>query len=384
MAAATIINLTASVDIVSIEVRANATGENTIAYITAASTSLSAPTFYATTAAASADSDLDAGDLAGILAMFAAGGANLGGVYVSNYDTSTEDARDALDALVAAGYVPGWHYMHIVVAERVDAEIDFAADWVAALAVAFADLALVYGQLSTSSIISGTVPATTGASAGASKVQVCYDDRGASYTVERYAATLAGNSRPISDSDATAGPRPAIGYVACPTSVGQMTADLTQAQLVAATGRGASQARCIAHAKVTPTSAVDDRIWAKGYTLGATLADVEYSVARIKLDILSRIASILRTRAHDNNPIRSTQADLKIVTGSIGDRLKLARQLGYLERRPTADAALGTPALPDAYLVTGSVSGETITVAITLGFAADVRTFTITGIGYVG
>ena len=387
MAAGSMINLIASVNILAVEVQAETTGENSVAYIVTLSPADVNGRSYRTAAAVAADADLHATDKAALTAMIAAGGAGFGTVYVARYDTSTEDATDALAALTAAGYVPGWHFLHVVVAERVDAEIAFASDWVGALPAAYADLALVYGQLATSSIKSGTVPAGVVASDGATKTTICYDDRDSSYTVERFVGGIAGASKPISATDPTTTGRPSIAIRACPTSVGQMTADLTDPQLALVTGRGSGQASCVAHVKRTPTSAAaTDRQWGLGYTVGGTLLDVEYTVARIKLDALARIASLVRVRSlPGNDPIRATAQDAKIVAGAVGERLNIFRDLRYLDRRPTADLTLGIPALPDAYTVVGSVSSSTgIAVAVALGIGADTRSFAISGIAYVG
>lgn len=380
MAAGSVIHLIGSVGIETVQTRAPAVGASTICYLLTASDAAVVGTLYTSAAQVDADTDLDSGEATAIKTMLAVGGVSLGGVLVGVYDPTAgppaETPSDALDGLQAAGYLPGWHYLMIVLSERSDASIADAADWVGALDDDYADMALVVGQSSTASITSGTVPATPAASDGAAKTAVLYDDRDAALTAERYAARVL-----RVDPDGT---RPSFAVVACPPSVGQMNADLTQPQLTAVTGIGVSQARCIAHAVRTPVSDPDtERQWVLGYTVGGTRVEIEYSVARIKLAILVRLAQILQVRASDDNPLRDTPQDLAIVMADVGDQLRRFRARGYLKRRPEGDEALGIPALPEGYEVTGSTGSASLSVTMLLGLASGVREVTITGTGYI-
>lgn len=358
-------------DLSVIEGRSPATGENTVLMLLDTSDDATDGTLYVTAAQVDGDSaNLTADEIASIKAVLAQS-PRVGGVYVWTYDSgagSPEAPSDALADARDAGIIALWSYIYVVVHDRADAAIADAADWIAANATG---RAIVFGQLATSSILSGTVPATTAASAGASSTAIYYDDVDASPEVEKIVGRLAGTD---TDND-----RPPGGIITMGT-LGAYSTELTKAQVLAASGRESGQARCLVSGLLYP-GASTRTVW-RGYTVGGTLLEVEVGAVITEARILAAIATLVESRSSAGGvPLRTTDGDAAAIRATVEGVLSALRSAGYIEAGIEADPTTGRPALPDGYSVTVTFDGSTAEIRGWIAYPQDVRqiTFDLTG-----
>jgi len=359
-------------DLSVIEGRSPATGENTVLMLLDTSDDATDGTLYVTAAQVDGDSaNLTADEIASIKAVLAQS-PRVGGVYVWTYDSGAgggpEAPSDALADARDAGIIALWSYIYVVVHDRTDAEIADAADWIAANATG---RAIVFGQLATSSILSGTVPATTAASAGASSTAIYYDDVDTDPEVEKIVGRLAGTD---TDND-----RPPGGIITMRT-LGAYSTELTQAQILAASGRDVGQARCLVSALLYP-GASTRTVW-RGYTVGGTLLEVEVGAVITEARILAAIATLVESRSSAGGvPLRTTDGDAAAIRATVDGVLSALRAAGYIEAGIEADPTTGRPPLPDGYDVSVTFDGSTAEIRGWIAYPQDVRqiTFDLTG-----
>ena len=359
-------------DLSVIEGRTPATGTNTVLMLLDTADDATDGNLYVTAAQVDGDSgNLTADAVASIKAVLAAS-PRVGGVYVWTYDSGAgggpEAPSDALADARDAGIIALWSYIYVVVHDRADAAIADAADWIAANATG---RAIVAGQLATSSILSGTVPATTAASAGASSTVIYYDDDDTAPEIERIVGRLA--------STDTSTDRPPGGIITLGT-LGAYSTELTQAEVLAASGRDVGQARCLVSAPLYP-GASTRTVW-RGYTVGGTLLEVETGAVITEARILAAIATLVESRSlPGGTPLRTTDADAAAIRATVEGVLTSLRSAGYIESGISADPATGRPPLPDGFEVSVDFNGSTAEIRGWIAYPQDVReiTFDLTG-----
>lgn len=368
--AAPLIDLILSTEFITSENRTPAVGLNTAAFLSGDADSGLDGKLYVDAAEVTADvtaTDLTAqagNQIKGLLAQ----GSRVGGVRLLVYDAGGGDTPDdALTAGVTSGYLPGWDYCLIDVQGRTDAAIAAAATWVDANA---RGRALVFGQLSTSSILSGTIPATTAASPGADLACILYDDVSTSTAIERAVGYIL--------SVDMASSRPGFG-IQRPIGLSPYTTELTKPQQTLASGRESGQARCWIHGPLYPADS--RRVIVQGYTIGGTLAEVEWGVIVLQMRSRAAVAQLVATRSELKLPIRTTPGDAAAIKASIDQVFAQGLSAGYLVPA-VADPTTGQPDLPNGYTLSVTFSGTTAVVTGWAAYPGDVRRidFTMTGI----
>jgi hypothetical protein len=354
----------------TIEGRTPAVGTNTAIFLSSGADASLDGTLYTTVAAIDADeSDLTA-QVAKQMKAFLAAGPLVGGIYVQTYDTgSAETPSDALDAARDAGILPRWSYCYILLEVRTDAAIADAADWTHTNARGDA---LVVGQLSTSSILSGTKPSTVAASSGADLAVVYYDDTGENAGAETIAGAWA--STRVNEDRPTAG-------ILTPTGMPAYATELTTAQISSATDRDTG-ASCLVSSPLYP-GATGRTVW-KGYTVGGTLIEVELGVIIIRAALYQDVATLVEARSQPGIPaLRTTDDDAEAIRAVIDGQLESKANAGYIERGVAADPTTGRPALPDGYLTSVTFDGQTAEANVKAAYPGDVRDISIDLTGYV-
>ncbi len=369
---APLIDLILATEFITSEGRAPAVGLNVAAFLSPDADAGINGTLYLD--ATQVDASVTATDLTAqagsqIKAILAQG-PGVGGVRLLVYDgAGVGTPATALTAGVTAGYLPGWDYAAIVVQARTDAAIASAATWVDANA---RGRVIVAGQLSTSSILSGTIPATTAATAGDDLACILYDDVSTSTAIERCVGWILANDYKAS--------RAGFGLQR-PLGLSAYTTELTRAEQALASGRESGQARCWIHSPLYPGDS--RRMVGFGYTIGGTLAEVEWGV--IVLSMLSRaaIAQFAATRSELRLPIRTTDADAVAIQSVVDGVFAAAVPAGYIEPGIAANPATGQPSLPDGYTLNVDFSGTTVVITGWAAYPGDVRRFTLTVTGIV-
>jgi hypothetical protein len=354
------------------EGRAPAVGLNTAAFVSGdADSSLNLKLY---TDAATVDADVTAADLtaqagAQIKAILAQG-IRVGGVRLIVYDgAGVGTPATGLTAAVTAGILPGWSYAAIVVQARVDATIASASTWAHTNA---RGRALVFGQLSTSSILSGTKPAGVAASSGSDITCVCFDPTNTATTIE----SAVGWILTVDPTQSRAG----FG-IQRPLGLTAYSTELTGPESALASGRDSGQASCWITGPLFPADS--RRVVRQGYTVGGTLAEVEWGVIVLEMQSVAAVASFVASRTELQNPIRTVQGDADAANAAIDPVFKAGAANGFLEPGVAANLATGQPALPAGYILTPRFVGTDLNFTGWAAYPGDVRRINLTVTGVV-
>lgn len=368
---ANLIDLILTTSFVTSEGRLPAVGLNTAAFVSGDADATLNLKLY--TDAETVDADVTATDLTAQAAVqikaILAQGPKVGGVRLIVYDgAGVGTPATGLTAAVTGGILPGWSYAAIVVQSRVDATIASASTWAHTNA---RGQALVFGQLNTSSILSGTVPAGIAASAGADLTCVCFDPTNANASIEDAVGWIL--SVDPTASRAGFGIQRPLGLVAYST-------ELTLAEAALASGRESGQASCWIHGPLYPADS--RRVIVQGYTIGRTLAEVEWGVIVLEMQSRAAVAQLVAQRAELQLPLRTTAGDGAAIQSVIDAVFARGASSGFIERGIAANASTGQPSLPDGYVLSVTFSGTTAVVTGWAAYPGDVRriSLSITGV----